>query len=103
MFDEAAFCYALYEMTIHDYSYVNPQYIGYRVEYEDVDGDTVWLGTPLEEGETRTFVSIGHYYIIYEVENTYGNRIRLEAPTDDYPNPQQFQHDVTIVFVAVAS
>lgn len=105
-FDEAAFCQGLYNQMIIDYPYyVNPGYIGYEVEYEGLNAKTIWLGTPLELGETRTFVSTGHYKIIYEYDYTvngqFVRRERAVIPNEYTVHPENFDHDVTVIFTAV--
>ena len=110
-FDEAQFCEDLYEYIVesqaqHGVPYINPGYIGYYVEYDGYDNLAIWLGTPREPGETRTFVSTGHYKIIYEFDvyngNVFDRRSRVVVPNQYTQNPERFDHDVTIIFTAVS-
>lgn len=108
-FDEAAFCRRLYQDVVDSqeqiYPYYNAEYIGYYVDYEDYDNKAIWLGTPREPGETRTFVSEGHYHIIYEYDiyngSTFVRRVRTELPNQYTLNPEDYDHFVRIVFTAV--
>lgn len=110
-FDEAQFCEDLYDYIVesqaqHSIPYINPGYIGYYVEYDGYDNLAIWLGNPLELGETRTFVSTGHYKIIYEYDiyndGVFSRRNRVVVPNQYTQNPERFDHDVTIIFTAVS-
>lgn len=104
-FDEEAFCRQLYQNYVYNPYAVNEAYVGYEVEYEGLDGKTIWLGTPLELGEQRIFISTGHYKIIYEYDyysgSTFINRRRAVAPSEYYPTPEDFDHYVKVVFTAI--
>ncbi len=110
-FDEAQFCEDLYDYIVesqaqHGIPYINPGYIGYYVEYDGYDNLAIWLGNPLVLGETRTFVSTGHYKIIYEYDiynnGVFVRRNRVVVPNQYTQNPERFDHDVTIIFTAVS-
>ena len=106
-FDEAAFVADLYQFikdyqAAHSIAYINPTFIGYEVEYDAHDAKTIWLGTPMEYGETRRFAGLAHYKVTFEYDGVDNVRRRSTLP-NQYSSAEfaaHFDKDVTIIFTA---
>ena len=65
----------------------------------------IWLGTPHYLGETRIFSGVAHYKIKYGFDYWTGTQyVRHSAvvPNEYTIHPEDFDHDVTIIFTAVS-
>lgn len=106
-FDEEGFCRELFRRFNEQNQLPPKTYMGFSVEFEEYEGKSVWIGTPISLGETRRFSATGKYKVKYGTPH-YENGViqgydEYELPADgDLVHSPDYYHYVVIVFTAVA-